>query len=771
MSRKPKALNVVDLFCGAGGSSTGMHRAFGALNQPIRITAVNHWDEAIKTHSLNHPEDRHLCSGVFELDPHALYTPDEQISVLWASPSCTHFSLARGGKPCRAQPRSLATVVVTWALKKLPAVILVENVKEFMTWGPLMQKRTNGRLVWEKKVPASLRAVPASRKRRIDEPEKFIETTERPPIRRKRGESEEDYWDRLIPLGWGPAQIPDPKRKGEEFKKWVADIKAAGYVGEWKILCAADYGDPTIRKRFFFQAHRIGTGRQVVWPEPTHAKDVTKVPGTLPWRTAREIINWGDIGESIFRRKRPLAPKTLKRIYAGLEKYGLKTFIVPQHAGHKGDHIRSTDSPVSTVTCEHRGEMLVNPFLVPTAHAGEPNRSASVDDPMKTITGNRGDQAVVQPMLVEMRGTSATHLAGAARNVDEPVGTVTAGGTHHGLMQPVLVQVSHGNFKDSDNDRRSKSVDAPLGTQPGSNTWGVAQPFIVPLTADNSPESPDKPLSTVTTGPRHGIAQPFLVPHFGEREGQAPRTHSVDEPTPTVTASKGTASLATPVLTPFIVPQNTNPVPYEVDQPVGTILAEGSGPKLVQPVLRPFTMSAGGPRLEPESTDNPVRTVLTRDGQALVTPLIVSVDNNGGSAPGGVHSVDMPTTTTTTKARHALATPWLYTYYTEGGVGGAIDAPAPTVTCKERMGLCYPVVEFNGAHYYVDIYFRMLQPDELSRAQGFPKEYQFTGNKTDAVRMIGNSNPPGLTAAITLAAWTQDPMAARRLLFNTHGSN
>jgi DNA (cytosine-5)-methyltransferase 1 len=239
---KKKALKIADLFSGAGGTSTGAVEAIRALGYEAQLTAINHWDVAIATHSKNHPNARHLCTSIDDINPRHLFKEGE-LEILWASPECTHHSTARGGKPINDQSRATAWCVIRWAEALRPNIILVENVPEFETWGPI-----------------------------------------------------------------GSNNRPLKSKKGEIFRSWVANLEAIGYRVNWQILQAADYGDPTTRRRLFVQAVR---GRKkIVWPNPMYAPaEESDLLGTRKaWRTARDhVIDWSLPGKSIFERKRPLS--------------------------------------------------------------------------------------------------------------------------------------------------------------------------------------------------------------------------------------------------------------------------------------------------------------------------------------------------------------------------------------------------------------------------------------------------------------------------------
>ena len=249
---------AADLFCGAGGLTTGLSRAAERLGRRLRLVAVNHWDRAVETHAHNHPAAEHFCEDVLTLDP-LKAVPGGRLDLLAAAPACTHHSNARGGKPRDDQSRATAWCVQRWATALRIDRILVENVPEFEGWGPL-----------------------------------------------------------------GHDGKPLASKKGEVFRAWVNALEKMGYRVEWRVLNAADYGAATSRRRLFVQA-ALGR-RRIVWPDPTHTRKPE--PGGLfgdtrkPWRAAREVIDWGLTGESIFGRKRPLSANTLRRIEAGLRKFG-----------------------------------------------------------------------------------------------------------------------------------------------------------------------------------------------------------------------------------------------------------------------------------------------------------------------------------------------------------------------------------------------------------------------------------------------------------------
>lgn len=389
-------IRAADLFCGAGGSSTGLVMAAQERGVALDLLAVNHWPVAVQTHTMNHPWARHLCADLSQIDPNKVI-PDGRLDLLIASPECTHHSNARGGKPCSDQSRASAWHVLHWAERLRVREIMIENVREFEGWGPLLDT---------------------------------------PVIVRGKRHA---------------AGRPDPRRKGETFQAFVTALRSLGYTVEHRILNAADYGDATSRRRLFVRASRSGA---IAWPAATHAGK---------WRPAREIIDWSIKGEDLNARKRPLAPRTLDRIEAGLRKFGgepfiavlrgtdprqsgawakpitdplgtisaggihaglCEPFLVEYHAGkgRKDDRVRSTGEPLPTATTENRFG-ICEPFVVQVAHEGaDGSRIRSMESPLPTIpAGHRGELALCEPFVTKYYGTGL-----GAKPVTDPLDTVTS---------------------------------------------------------------------------------------------------------------------------------------------------------------------------------------------------------------------------------------------------------------------------------------------------------------------------------------------------------
>lgn len=357
---------IIDNFAGGGGASTGIELALG---RHVDI-AINHDPEAVAMHSANHPQTRHYCESVWEVNPLEV-TQGRPVGLVWLSPDCKHFSKAKGGKPVEKKIRGLAWVALRWAAKVKPRVIMLENVEEFVTWGPLAEG-TDGKL------------------------------------------------------------YPCPKRKGRDFHAFCNALRKHGYTVEHRELRACDYGAPTIRKRLFLIARC--DGQPIVWPAPTHGDPksaAVKAKKLKPWRTAAECIDWSIPCPSIFERKRPLADATCRRIAKGIMRYVVNSshpFIVPL-THHGADRVYPLTDPFRTVTGAHRGEFaLVAPVLTEHANASSP-RCMPADDPLRTICAQTkgGHHALVSAFL-------AKHYTGVVgSDLDQPAGTVTSV-DHHSLV-------------------------------------------------------------------------------------------------------------------------------------------------------------------------------------------------------------------------------------------------------------------------------------------------------------------------------------------------
>jgi DNA (cytosine-5)-methyltransferase 1 len=262
-------------------------------------------------------------------------------------------------------------------------------------------------------------------------------------------------------LSWGPLDAsghPIQNQKGKTFRAFVSSLRSLGYTVDWKILCAADYGDPTTRRRLFIQA--VKGRKRIMWPQITHMDGTENLMGYQPWVPARDVIDWSIPGTSIFSRKKPLADATIRRIAAGIKKYW-KDYAKPFLAVLYGSNdVRSLDLPLPTVTTSGNHHALVEPFLLLNEGFYRGNAAWSLDKPLSTITASRGLGALVQPFITRYQGD------------------------HHGQK---------------DGDNRNHAIERPLPTVDTSNRYALVEPLLVDNHTNGIPGSIGESLKSVTT--------------------------------------------------------------------------------------------------------------------------------------------------------------------------------------------------------------------------------------------------------------------------------
>lgn len=514
---------IVDNFAGGGGASTGIEMATG---RSVDI-AINHDVNAVAMHTTNHPDTLHYCESVYAVRP-KVATAGRRVGLAWFSPDCRHFSKAKGAKPVEKAIRGLAWVTLRWGLDVDPRVMMLENVEEFKTWGPL------------------------------------IHTPPKPDL------TEAMMVNFIGPVYPGYSR-PDPARIGETFQAFVgmlttgisADhpalveccefldipldskdaarlVKGLGYIVEFRELRACDFGAPTIRKRFFMVMRR--DGEPIVWPEPTHGdpKSAAVLTGKLaPWRTAAKCIDWSIPAKSIFGRKKPLAVNTLKRIARGIQRFVIDSpapFIVKcNHTTTKGKYDcfrgQALAEPLQTITKTHGYAIAVPtvaPFMAGNGGSEYQAKPRPLDKPAHTIL-KQSRACLVAPVIARQFGASIGHRA------DEPSATITAGGGGKSqLVTPTLIQMGYGERPGQ--EPRVLQLDNPLGTvTAGGNKFATVSAFLAKHYGGNYTGpgvSLDEPAHSVTTVDHHAVVASHLVKLRGTcRDGQ--RTN---EPMPTVTA-------------------------------------------------------------------------------------------------------------------------------------------------------------------------------------------------------------------------------------------
>ena len=430
---------MVDNFAGGGGASTGMEMATG-ISVDI---AINHDPEAIRMHKTNHPSTKHYCENVWDVDPVEV-CKGRPVAIAWFSPDCKHFSKAKGGKPKDKNIRGLAWVACRWAGLVRPRVIMLENVEEFKTWGPL-----------------------------------------------NRGHH------------------PIKAKQGKTFEKFVQQLTDLGYEVQFRELVAADYGAPTMRKRFFMIARC--DGKPIIWPKPTHGpadSEAVKAGLLKPYVGAYTQIDFSRPCPSIFdtseeikgkygiRAVRPLAPKTMERIARGLKKFVLEN---PE------------------------------PFIIQCNHGGE-RRPNDIREPMPTITGKHG-YGIVEPTLAPYMGTNTTNHPGG--NCKDPIHTITTG-NQQCLISPTLIQYHSETSKDG---VRGQTIKDPIMTVDSSNRYGLVTSFLHKYYDGGykgAGETVENPLPTVTAWDHNSVVTANLIQMNNHCDGK-----DIRQPLPTITAGDG----------------------------------------------------------------------------------------------------------------------------------------------------------------------------------------------------------------------------------------
>lgn len=460
---------IVDNFAGGGGASTGIEMATG---YSVDI-AINHDPEAIKMHKANHPNTEHYCENVWAVDP-VKACNGHPVGLAWFSPDCKHFSKAKGGKPKDKNIRGLAWVALRWAGLVRPRVIMLENVEEFKTWGPLNRRHH--------------------------------------PIKSKQGKT---------------------------FEKFVQQLTDLGYKVEFRELIAADYGAPTMRKRFFMIARC--DGKTIVWPEPTHAPaDSEEVKKGLlkPYVGAYTQLDFSLPCPSIFdtseeikekygiRAVRPLAQKTMDRIARGLKKFVLdnpEPFII--QCNHGGER-RPNDirEPMPTITGKH-GYGIVEPYMVQIGQTGfTKDRSKDVREPLTTIM-SKNEHCLISPTLIQYHSeTSKDGVRG--QTIEDPIMTVDSS-NRYGLVASFLQKYYDGGYKGA-----GDTLENPLPTVTAWDHNSVVTANLIQMNNHCDGRDLRDPIPTITAGDGHfGEVRAFLIKYYGQGTGQ-----DIEEPLDTVTS-------------------------------------------------------------------------------------------------------------------------------------------------------------------------------------------------------------------------------------------
>ena len=452
---------IVDNFAGGGGASTGIELATGRI---VDI-AINHDPDAILMHKTNHPYTEHIQASVWDVDPVEVCR-GRPVGLAWFSPDCKHFSKAKGSALVDRNIRGLAWIVLRWAATVRPRVIILENVEEFQTWGPVRKGK---------------------------------------PVKSKAGTT---------------------------FSQWKRQLKNLGYAIEHRELVAADYGAPTIRKRFVLIARC--DGKPIVWPERTHAPaDSAEVRNgkCRPWRSAAEIIDWSLPMYSIFASKkeikerygvnavRPLADNTQRRVIRGVDKFTIKSetpFLVSGQFGMSGKGAeKSVNSPVT----------------------------------FSNTNGSVGFQD------------------------DKPIHTVVSDGKQS-LQAAQLIQY----HTEQTENVRANGMQAPMSTVDASNRYGLVAANLTEYFGNGVPIDPREPMRTITSHDREALTAAHICKYFGGVIGA-----EAGQPLPTVTGIDHNALCAS-----HIVKFKGDNIGQNLREPLQTITAQAVHHYLCHTVIQKY---------------------------------------------------------------------------------------------------------------------------------------------------------------------------------------
>lgn len=588
---------VADLFCGAGGSSTGAQRALARVGRRMELVAVNHWDRAIETHSLNHPTARHYCVDLETAKPADL-VPELRLDLLMASPTCTYHSRARGGRPTSDQQRMDPWNIVRWCTDLRVVRLLIENVREFVEWGP-------------------------------------IDTRTGRPIK---------------------------SRKGEYFRAWVSALEAIGMVIEWRIVNCADYGDATTRQRFMLMGrtdgkkikwppatHAPANRAQMLGLKPWRAareiidwsnkgKSIFDRKKPLRPKTLARIyagavkFKWPEPFLVILRNHMdsqsidgPLPAITAGGLHIGLAEPQAFIAGCGGRAGQSGP--TGMGDPVGTITAKN-DRALIEPFILSQQNSGAPR---DLGEPLPTITTGGASalnhpgcarHAIVEPFIATMAHAGSDN--GRCTSIGEPIQTIHAGGGSVGIVEPFILN-RHGD----NGSTRAHHVDEPTPTADCRGAGYLVEPFVLSQASGGAPRAVDNPLPTIVAGGQRGSGTALIAPYYGSGSGET--CGNVADPLPTVTA-KARFGMVVPVTN-----GNGGPSPRDVGEPLPTLTTAKVGEfAFVAPVTH-----HGGDRTQ--STDDPLPTITCAHRGELAF-IAAQFGEAAGQSPR-IHDIEEPAPT------------------------------------------------------------------------------------------------------------------------------
>lgn len=624
-------LFVIDLFCGAGGLSEGVEEAQADGKKCAKVVCcVNHDTNAILSHNANIPDALHFIEDIrtLELSPikaivdflRANY-PESKI-MLHASLECTNFSKAKGGQPRDADSRTLADHLFRYIDVIAPDYIQIENVEEFMAWGPMDE---NGK-------PLSM-------------------------------------------------------QRGEDYTKWVHNVKSYGYNFDYRILNAADFGAYTSRKRFFGIFAKEGL--PIVFPEPTHCKEGKQdmFSSLLKWKPVKDVLDFEDEGTSIFTRKKPLSEKTLERIYAGLIKFvagGKDKWLLKYNSinGKTGKHIPpGIDDPCPTVSCQGRLGMVQANFLSRYNTCRPEDTCKSVDDPCGVLTTNNRFAKVGCRFISKY---FSGHPDSKNIPITGPAHTIKCK-DNHSLINAKFLSAYYGNG-------HNHSMDKPSPVVTTKDRLSYINPkFLCSYNFNDAGKDIEAPCPTLLTKDRLSLLSPRFIAN--EYSGGGQHT-DIEEACPAILTNPK-QKLVT--CHPWVMNTNFGNVGSQIEDPAPTITANRKWHYLMNPQFA----SPGS------SVNDPCFTLIARMDKR--PPHIVS--------PRTVFNLD--------------EAPDFVKVDEFGNIFIEIYETDSLMTQK--------IKEFMTIYQILDILMRMLKIVELKRIMGFPESYKLVGTQADQKKFIGNA--------------------------------
>ena len=470
---------IVDSFAGGGGASTGIELATGRV---VNI-AINHDPDAILMHRTNHPHTEHFQASVWDVDPKEVCR-GRAVGLLWASPDCKHFSKAKGGKPVDKNIRGLAWIVLRWAGTVRPRVIMLENVEEFQTWGPVRKGK---------------------------------------PVKKKAGQTFRKWLSQLQELGYTV-----------EWRELVAADYGAPTTRKRFFLIARCDGRPVVWPEATHapaDSQEVKAGQKKPWRSAAEIID-WDLPCPSIFDTREQIREKHGLNA-----QRPLRPNTMRRVTRGVDKFVIKSgnpfLVIVNHAGEfRG---QSLGDPLQTITAKH-GYGVANPIIAPlTMHNNENAVGTAITSPVNTITGSGagGHQMLITPTLAAIGQTNG---GDRGRSVTEPTHTQVSK-AEECVVCPAMIQY----HTEQSEHVRGQAVTDPIMTIDASNRYGIAAATLTKYYGnDQHGQSIQDPLHTITAKDREGVTLASLVKMKGTNLG-GPAT----EPVQTITAGGGHHGLVT----------------------------------------------------------------------------------------------------------------------------------------------------------------------------------------------------------------------------------